>query len=138
MIKQLKSNRGEGTYIDTVIFVLKAVLFISFALNIFSIISAKQQMDICADQLTRQIQLSGEVNEDTESLFSMICGKIGSVKDVQYTVDTTYYDGKKIQLGTPFKVTVTATAYLGGYGDLFLAPIELVSTAAGVSEEYWK
>ena len=138
MTKQLKSNRGEGTYIDTVIFVFVSALIISFMLNVFSIIVAKQQMDICVDQLTRQIQLSGEVNEDTESLFNMICGKMGSLKDVRYTVETTYYDGKKIQLGTPFKVTVTATAYLGGYGDLRLASIELISTAAGVSEEYWK
>lgn len=138
MIKQLKSKRGEGTYIDTVIFVLVAVMFISFSLNVFSIISAKQQMDVCADQLIRQIQLSGEVNEDTDSLFSILCGKIGSVEDVQYTIDTTYYSGKKIQLGTPFQVTVTATAYLGGFGDFSLLPIELVSSAAGVSEEYWK
>lgn len=138
MIKLLKSKRGEGTYIDTVIFVIIAAIFISFILNLFSIISAKQQMDVCADQLTRQIQLSGEVNTETENLFKIICGKIWAVDNINYAIDTTYYDEKKIQLGVPFEVTITATAYLGGFGEIDLFPIELVSTSAGISEEYWK
>ena len=114
-----------------------AVIFIAFILNLFSIISAKQQLDVCADQLTRQIQLAGEVNSTTNSLFDSLCGDISSVENISYTVDTTYYSGSKIQLGTPFRVTVTAKAYLGGFGDFGLFPIELVASGAGISEEYW-
>lgn len=134
----LTSKRGEGTYIGAVVFILVAVMFIALILNLFSVISAKQQLDICADQLTRQIQLSGEVDSDTETLFNMICGKIGSVKNAAYKIDTTYYSGQKIQLGTPFQVTVTADASFGGFGDISLFHLTLTSTAAGVSEEYWK
>ena len=115
-----------------------AVIFIAFILNLFSIISAKQQLDVCADQLTRQIQLAGEVNSTTDSLFDSLCGDISSVENISYTVDTTYHSGSKIQLGTPFRVTVTAKAYLGGFGDFGLFPIELVASGAGISEEYWK
>ncbi len=42
MIKILRSKKGEGTYIDTAIFIIVAVLFLSFTLNLFSIIAAKQ------------------------------------------------------------------------------------------------
>lgn len=136
--KILKNNRGEGTYIETVVFVLVVVIFLSFTLNLFSIISAKQQLDVCADQLTRQIQLSGEVDSDTDKLFDTICSGVKVLHDTKYTVSTTYHSGKKIQLGTPFEVKVTAKAYLGGFGDFGLFPINLVSVGAGVSEEYWK
>ena len=137
-MKKLLNRKGEGTYIDSVVFILVAVIFIAFILNLFSIISAKQQLDVCADQLTRQIQLAGEVNSTTNSLFQSLCGDMDSVSDIAYTVDTTYHSGSKIQLGTPFRVTVTATAYLGGFGDFGLFPIELTASGAGISEEYWK
>ena len=137
-MKKLLNRKGEGTYIDSVVFILVAVIFIAFILNLFSIISAKQQLDVCADQLTRQIQLSGEVNSTTDSLFQSLCGDLNAVENISYTVDTTYHSGNKIQLGTPFRVTVTATAYLGGFGDFGLFPIELVASGAGISEEYWK
>ena len=138
MMKILKNNRGEGTYIETVVFVLVVVIFLSFTLNLFSIISAKQQLDVCADQLTRQIQLAGEVNSTTDSLFQSLCGDLGAVENVSYTVDTTYYSGSKIQLGTPFYLTITADVQLGGFWQLVGIPMQLTSTAAGVSERYWK
>ena len=134
----LKTKRAEGTYISTVIFVLIAVIFIGLIINLFSIIAAKSQMDAAADQLTRQIQLAGEVSADTDRLFSDITGHIGAAENIRYSVSTHYLTGKKIQLATPFSVTVTGTAYLGGFGDFNIFPINLVSYGAGVSEEYWK
>ena len=137
-MKTLRSIRAEGTYISTVIFVLIAVIFIGLIINLFSIINAKSQMDAAADQLTRQIQLAGEVNSDTDHLFSDITGHISAAENIQYSVSTHYLTGKKIQLSTPFSVTVTGTAYLGGFGNFNIFPINLVSYGAGVSEEYWK
>ena len=134
----LKTKRAEGTYISTVIFVLIAVIFIGLIINLFSIIAAKSQMDAAADQLTRQIQLAGEVNSDTDHLFSDITGHISAAENIQYSVSTHYLTGKKIQFATPFSVTVTGTAYLGGFGDFNIFPINLISYGAGVSEEYWK
>ena len=134
----LKTKRAEGTYISTVVFVLIAVIFIGLVINLFSIITAKSQMDAAADQLTRQIQLAGEVSADTDRLFSDITGHIGAAENIRYTVSTHYLTGKKIQLATPFSVTVTGTAYLGGFGDFNIFPINLVSYGTGVSEEYWK
>ena len=137
-MKILSQKKAEGTYISTVVFVLIAVIFIGLVINLFSIIAAKSQMDTAADQLTRQIQLAGEVSADTDRLFSDITGHIGAAENIRYTVSTHYLTGKKIQLATPFSVTVTGTAYLGGFGDFNIFPINLVSYGAGVSEEYWK
>ncbi|MCR5682077.1 MAG: DUF4320 family protein [Clostridiales bacterium] len=137
-MKILSQKKAEGTYISTVVFVLIAVIFIGLVINLFSIIAAKSQMDAAADQLTRQIQLAGEVSADTDRLFSDITGHIGAAENIRYTVSTHYLTGKKIQLATPFSVTVTGTAYLGGFGDFNIFPINLVSYGAGVSEEYWK
>ncbi len=137
-MKILSQKKAEGTYISTVVFVLIAVIFIGLVINLFSIIAAKSQMDAAADQLTRQIQLAGEVSADTDRLFSDITGHIGAAENIRYTVSTHYLTGKKIQLATPFSVTVTGTAYLGGFGDFNIFPINLVSYGTGVSEEYWK
>ena len=137
-MKILTSKKGEGTYVSTVIFVLVAVLFIAFTIRLFSIISAKQQMDACADQMVRQIQLAGEVDDRTDALFASYCGRIAAVHDLQYEIDTVYNTGRKIQLGTPFTVTVTAEAYMGDFGGFGLFPLTLVSQCGGVSEEYWK
>ena len=137
-MKILSQKKAEGTYISTVVFVLIAVIFIGLVINLFSISAAKSQMDAAADQLTRQIQLAGEVSADTDRLFSDITGHIGAAENIRYTVSTHYLTGKKIQLATPFSVTVTGTAYLGGFGDFNIFPINLVSYGAGVSEEYWK
>jgi len=137
-MKILSQKKAEGTYISTVVFVLIAVIFIGLVINLFSIIAAKSQMDAAADQLTRQIQLAGEVSADTDRLFSDITGHIGAAENIRYTVSTHYLTGKKIQLATPFSVTVTGTAYLGGFGNFNIFPINLVSYGAGVSEEYWK
>ena len=137
-MKILSQKKAEGTYISTVVFVLIAVIFIGLVINLFAIINAKSQMDAAADQLTRQIKLAGEVSADTDRLFSDITGHIGAAENIQYTVSTHYLTGKKIQLATPFSVTVTGTAYLGGFGEFNIFPINLVSYGAGVSEEYWK
>ena len=137
-MKILSQKKAEGTYISTVVFVLIAVIFIGLVINFFSIIAAKSQMDAAADQLTRQIQLAGEVSADTDRLFSDITGHIGAAENIRYSVSTHYLTGKKIQLATPFSVTVTGTAYLGGFGDFNIFPINLVSYGPGVSEEYWK
>ena len=137
-MKILSQKKAEGTTISTVVFVLIAVIFIGLVINLFSIIAEKSQMDAAADQLTRQIQLAGEVSADTDRLFSDITGHIGAAENIRYTVSTHYLTGKKIQLATPFSVTVTGTAYLGGFGDFNIFPINLVSYGTGVSEEYWK
>ena len=62
MRKKLKrlllSERGDSSYISSFIYILVAVVLIAFIINVFHIISTKQEMDHIADQLVKQIQLN--------------------------------------------------------------------------------
>ena len=101
-------------------------------------------MDHCADQMVKQIQLSGGVNAETEELFRFLCSQINGAENISYSIDTTYRtptpSGMRgaIQLGTPFYITITGEAKLGGFWNFDLVRINIVSRGSGVSEHYWK
>ncbi len=140
----LKSKKAEATYISTVVYIFIAVLILAFIINVFSIISVKQQLDHCADQMVKQIQLSGGINADTDTLFNYLSGQITGATGITYTVDSTYKTPRPagmhnaIQLGTPFYITITGDANLGGFWKLNISRINIVARGAGVSERYWK
>lgn len=140
----LNSDKGEANYISTVVYIFVVVIILAFILNLFGIISAKQQMDYCADQMVKQIQLSGGINSDTESLFDYLSGEITGATNINYDIDSDYHTprpagmDKAIQLGTPFYITVTGRAKLGGFWNFKLVNITVIAKGAGVSERYWK
>lgn len=140
----LRSDRGEANYFSTVVYIFVAVILIAFILNVFSIISAKQQLDHIADQMVKQIQLSGGENKETQKLFSFLSDNISGTRNLSYEIDTTYLSfqpsgmRKAIQLGVPFYITITGDVNLGGFWNLDLIHIQIRSKGAGVSEIYWK
>ncbi|MDD4509474.1 MAG: DUF4320 family protein [Oscillospiraceae bacterium] len=140
----LRSDRAEANYFSTVVFIFIAVIILAFIINLFSIISTKQQIDHAADQMVKQIQLSGGISTDTEELFDFLCSEITGAENIRYSIDATYKTPRPsgmrnaIQLGTPFYITITGRAQLGGLWNLDLINIQIVSRGAGVSEHYWK
>lgn len=140
----LKSENGDVNYFSTVVFIFIAVLLLAFILDLFSIISTKQELDHCADQMVKQIQLSGGVNGETEQLFNFLCSQIEGAENISYSIDASYKSptpsgmSRAIQLGPPFYITITGRAKLGGFWNLNLVNITVVSRGAGVSEHYWK
>jgi len=140
----LRNDRAEANYFSTVVFIFIAVLLLAFIIDVFSIISTKQELDYCADQLVKQIQLSGGVNSETDELFSYLSSEIQGAEDITYSIDATYTQStpsgmrKGIQLGTPFYITVEGQARLGGFWNFDLVKINIVARGAGVSEHYWK
>lgn len=137
-IKQLlRSEKGEASYISSFLFIFITVLLITFIINIFHIISVKQELDHCADQLVKQIQLTGGTNGDTDSLFSFLTSQMSDVENLAYQIDASG-SPDKIQIGSPFYITVTGRCYLGGFWKFNLVPINIRAQGAGVSEHYWK
>lgn len=142
--KVLKSDRGDANYISTVVFIFIAVILLAFIINLFGIISTKQQLDHAADQMVKQIQLSGGVNADTEELFNFLCSQITGATHITYDIDSDYKTPRPpgmqnaIQLGTPFYITIRGRAQLGGFWNFDLVNITVVARGAGVSEHYWK
>ncbi len=120
------------------------MLLLAFILDLFSIISTKQELDHCADQMVKQIQLSGGINGETDQLFHFLCSQIEGAENISYSIDASYKSptpsgmSRAIQLGTPFYITITGRAKLGGFWNFNLVNITVVSRGAGVSEHYWK
>lgn len=140
----LQDERAEANYLSTMVFIFIAVLLLAFIIDLFSIISTKQELDLCADQMVKQIQLSGGVNAETEQLFNFLCSQIGGAENISYSINASYKTptpsgmNRAIQLGSPFYLTIQGEAKLGGFWNFGLVRINIVSKAAGVSEHYWK
>lgn len=141
MRKKLKrlllSERGDSSYISSFIYILVVVILVAFIINVFHIISVKQEMDHIADQIVKQIQLNGGTSGDTDALFSFLTSQMSEVDGISYQVSGPGNTGR-IQIGTPFYVTVTGRCYLGGFWKFNLVPINVRAQGAGVSEHYWK
>ncbi len=141
MKKKLKrlllSERGDSSYISSFVYILVAVVLIAFIINVFHIISVKQEMDHMADQLVKQIQLNGGTSGETDALFSFLSGQLDEVEGLSYQLSGPG-NTSRIQIGTPFYVTVTGRCHLGGFWKFNLVPINVRSQGAGVSEHYWK
>lgn len=133
----LLSERGDASYISSFVYILVVVIMIVFIINVFHIISVKQEMDHISDQLVKQIQLNGGTNADTDALFNFLSGQLSDVDGLTYEV-TGSGNMNQIQIGTPFYVTVTGRCYLGGIWNFNLVPIDIRAQGAGVSEHYWK
>lgn len=140
----LKSNRGEANYFSSVVFIFIVVLLLAFIIDLFSVISTKQALDHCADQMVKQIQLSGGINSETEELFQFLSAQINGADNISYSIDASYKSPtpsgmqRAIQLGTPFYITIKGDTKLGGFWNFNLVRITVISRGAGVSEHYWK
>lgn len=140
--KHIKNDRAEATYISTVVYILVIVVTLAVIMDVLAVVMTKQKLDAAADQVTRQIQLAGKVDEDTQTLVNYLAADLGKADNVSYRVDTSYITKEgcstAIQLGTSFYVTISADLQLGGFWQITGLPMTLTSTAAGVSERYWK
>ena len=113
--KIIRSERGDVSYISTFVYILVAMIMVAFILNVFHIISVKQEMDH----------------------ISYLAAPLSEVEGLTYQV-TSSGSTSRIQIGTPFYVTVTGRCYLGGFWKMNLVPIDMKANGAGVSEHYWK
>ena len=82
--RTMKSERAEANYFSTVFFIFIAVVLLAFIIDLFGIISTKQELDHAADQMVKQIQLSGGINSETDSLFEFLCSEIEGAENITY------------------------------------------------------
>ena len=136
MIKKIfSSKKGEG-YVDiciaTVIFVMLTVI----ALNIFSFISLKNDMDQIADNLIIAATHSGEFGEDFSDVdMDMIDNYF--YYELDYGAEEFFTSGEKVQLGDRMWVEIWVDTSVKGLG-IFEIPVTVKVKRFGISEAYWK
>ena len=137
----LIEERGDATYTGVIVFTVIAMITIVLMLNVMSVVMMKSELDGAADQVARQIQLAGGVDSDTEDLIEYLRNGINA-ENIEFVIDTNFITAQgsntRIQIGTPFYLTVTADTKLGGFFTFADYPLKMTSRAAGVSEVYWK
>lgn len=135
-MNKVKNRRGEG-YVDMCVGVIVFVMILVIAINIFSFITLRVEMDQIADELIDSATYNGsfgtQFNERAEQL-----------KDQYYDYSVTYSADKyfnsplkRVQLGNTMYVTVTVQTDIKGLG-VFKIPVTLSVTRSGLSQRYWK
>jgi len=136
MIKVLKSRRGDG-YIDVVVSVLVSTMLIVLALNVFSFLTVKQDMDYFAKEIIYSATTSGKTIGEVNTRYNELVNETGLIPTV--TWQTTYFNStnKTVQLGNTITVTLTYHTYMQGFGVVRI-PITLTAKHSGLSQKYWK
>lgn len=132
MLKRiLKSRRGEG-YIDICVLVLCVMLVIAFAVKLFPVFIAKQQLDTFATELIREAEIAGRIGSETDRREQALREQTGLNPDIEWS------DTGNIQLNEEITVSLTYDMDLGLFGGFGSFPITLTAEATGKSEVYWK
>ena len=137
MKKQLLSNRAEG-YIDTVVMVVAAMMVIVLALNIFSFLTLKQDMEYFAKELVDTATIHGRTSEEVTQRYQELCEELGFRPSISFT-GTQYFNSSSgtVQLGDTIRVTIQMSTYVKGLGVLQI-PVSLFATHTGLSQTDWK
>ena len=137
MKKLLKNTRAEG-YIDTVVCVMAAMMVIVLALNVFSFLTMKQNMDYFAKEMIDTATIYGTTNGQVYVRYQELCAELGFRPTVSFA-GTDYYNSStgKVQLGDTIMISLTYRTYVQGLG-VFRIPVTLVAKHSGLSQKYWK
>ncbi|SCJ45010.1 Uncharacterised protein [uncultured Clostridium sp.] len=131
----LKNNKGEG-YVDVAVMVLVFILMIAFALKVYPIFIAKDNLNKFASEIVREVEIKGEMGSDIQNRINTLEKTLGKTDSISWNIK--YINGtRKIQLGDPIEVTVKKEMNIGffKFGSL---PITLQAKDSGYSEVYWK
>jgi len=136
MIKKLCSSKRCEGYVDICITTLIFVMLTVVALNIFSFITLKADMDQIADELIVIATHSGRFGDDFATRDNELLDQY-FYYDIQYGADEYYTEDDKVQLGKSMWVKVSVDTEVKGLG-VFKIPITVSVKRSGISEVYWK
>ena len=136
MFRIIQNKKAEG-YIDVCVGVVVFTMVLVIAINIFSFITLKVEMDHIAEELIEAATYSGSF----DTRFDQCCADMQDDYfdfDVDYDADS-YFNStyERVQLGERMWVTVSVRTYVRGLG-VFKIPVTVSVTRSGLSEKYWK
>ena len=134
--KLIKPKHGEG-YVDMCVGVVVFVMVLVIAINIFSFITLRIELDQICDELIESATYDG------------CFGSTFNTTD-RNMLDDYYYYGldygadkyfnstyERVQLGDRMWVKVSVDTYIKGLG-VFKIPVTVSVKKSGLSEKYWK
>ena len=137
MFKKLLSSRKAEGYIDMCVGVVVFVMILVIAINIFSFITLKVEMDQIAEDLIESATYSGEFDTDFWNADMYNLDEY-YYYDIDYGADEYFNEAyRRVQLGTRMWVTISKETHVKGLG-IFKIPITVSVTRSGLSERYWK
>ena len=136
----LRDRRAEASYLGTVVSGLVVMLFVALAVNVFSLLLLKQNLNRLCDELIAEAAASGGVPEDIGTRFEELSAKQGLDPDsVSYSFEGSEFiwESGRVQLGGIIRLTVSCGTSVAGSG-VFAIPLSVSASASGISEVYWK
>lgn len=134
--KVISNNRGEG-YIDVAVTVLIFMMLIVLALNVFSFLTLKQDMDYYAKEMIYAASSFGKTTDEVIERQEILTEETGI--DPIIIWETEYFNESQqtVQYGENISITLQYDTYLQGFGTVQI-PITLTVTHSGLSMTYWK
>lgn len=135
MIKVLRSKKAEG-YIDVAVSLIVILMVVVIALNVFSFLTLKMDMDYFAREMVDVATANGTTScTDISDRYRQLAHEVGFSPSCSW--DAVYISGTKVQYGEPIAVTITYQSELAGLGAANI-PITLTAKYSGLSQRYWK
>ena len=132
----MKSKNGEG-YVDMCVGVIVFVMILVIAINIFSFITLRIEMDQIADEILEASTYSGCFGNDSQDAYERMLDEYYDF-DLDFGADE-YFNStyKRVQLGHVMWVEISVTTEIKGLG-VFKIPVTLTVHRSGLSQKYWK
>ena len=136
-MRKIPNKRGES-YIETAVAVVASMMVIVIALNIFSFLTLKQDLDYYAKEMMDTATIYGRTSNEVEERHTELCEELGIIPSYDFSASDYFNTAKKtIQLGETVRLTVTYQSAVKGLG-VFSIPVTLTVKESGLSEKYWK
>jgi hypothetical protein len=137
-MRNLLSNKRGENYIDTVVGVVAAMMVIVVALNIFSFLTLKQDLDYYAKEMVEVCCSYGKTCEEVQDRDEELSAELGLDPNLSFD-GTEYFNATKrtVQYGEVIVVELTYRTYVRGLG-VFRIPVTLTAKHSGLSRRYWK
>ena len=140
MKRLIRDQTGEG-YVDVAIAMLIIFALVAGIFSLFPIYTTYQSLNATARQMAHVVEVCGQADSATLTLVTS-GGKMLAPDDI--AIETTWYNAsqKKIQLRTPFTITLTkqiVIPILKPVGSQVIGiRLKVTASASGISEVYWK
>ena len=137
VISTLKNRSGES-YIDTVVGVIAAMMVIVVALNVFSFLTLKQDLDYYAKEMIEVSCSYGKTVSEVQDRYEELSDELGFTPDISFDGTKYFNQNKKtVQYGEAIKVEISYRTYFKGLGVVKI-PLTLTARHSGLSRKYWK